>query len=496
MVTTVDLADADLAALGAGRPSPATVARLRRAEQSRVLLLLREIARAAPGTTDEWYAQLVTAERHAPGPVREVLTYPLVGAWAAHCLAALRAGAPATGLDRLGVVTAVATAHAGLPAGPVPRPPRRLTATHGGLRLDVVLDDADAARGRLGLTPTEPLTDADAARWQALLREAWRLLVTGHRPWAQLIGSVLTCVVPVRPDARARGISATSAHAFGAVALSEPADATALAVGLLHETQHSLLNAVLHLLDLTDDAPERVYSPWRDDPRPVGGLLHGAYAYLGVTDFWRVRRSSGEKTAAFEFARWRHACAAAADDLLAGGHLTAAGVRFVSALRERLAPWAAEPVDPEIDRLARGANADHRARWRLRNLTVPPAAVTALAAAWRAGRAPARAGSVLAAPAGRALERSARLDLVHRRLRGAEPAGDPADVAWVRGDTAAATAGYRARLAADPHDDGAWAGLAVVTGGTLGDRPELVAAVCRATGAGPDAVAAWLTGPR
>jgi hypothetical protein len=253
---------------------------------------------------------------------------------------------------------------------------------------------------------------------------------------------------------------------------------------------------VLHLLDLTDDAPERVYSPWRDDPRPVGGLLHGTYAYLGVTDFWRVRRSSGEKTAAFEFARWRHACATAADDLLAGGHLTAAGVRFVAALRERLAPWAAEPVDPEIDRLARGANADHRARWRLRNLTVPPTAVTALAAAWRAGRAPAWAGSVLAPSAGRALERSPRLDLVHRRLRGAEPAGDPADVAWVRGDTAAATAGYRARLAADPHDDGAWAGLAVVAGGTLGARPELVAAVCRATGAGPDAVAAWLTGPR
>ena len=49
MLRTLDLADAELVALGAGRPSRATVARLRRAELGRVMLLLREITRAAPG---------------------------------------------------------------------------------------------------------------------------------------------------------------------------------------------------------------------------------------------------------------------------------------------------------------------------------------------------------------------------------------------------------------------------------------------------------------
>jgi hypothetical protein len=38
------------------------------------------------------------------------------------------------------------------------------------------------------------------------------------------------------------------------------------------------------------DDGHRYYVPWRDDPRPISGLLQGAYAYLGVTGFWRTRR--------------------------------------------------------------------------------------------------------------------------------------------------------------------------------------------------------------
>ena len=37
-------------------------------------------------------------------------------------------------------------------------------------------------------------------------------------------------------------------------------------------------------------------------------ILHGAYAYLAVTRFWRTEaRHSGDRLAAFEFARWRAA---------------------------------------------------------------------------------------------------------------------------------------------------------------------------------------------
>ena len=295
--------------------------------------------------------------------------------------------------------------------------------------------------------------------------------------------------------------------------MSAPEDGLSLAVGLLHEAQHSILNATQYLFDLHQAPATLGYSPWRDDPRPASGILHGAYAYLAVARFWRTEaRHSGDPLAAFEFARWRAAVAGAADTLLAGGRLTAAGTRFVTALRERVEPWLAEPVPADIDRLAAGANADHRLRWRLRNLSVPVPAARALAEAWRAGRpppAPLPPASVRPG-GGRALEQNARLDLVHRVVRdGSAPGsaagaaagsapGAAADLAYARGDLSEAASGYRRAIRADPADDGAWAGLGLTAGEPLLARqPELVAAIHRAVAAAgpapePDAVAAWL----
>lgn len=524
------LSDASLAALAGGRPDAATVAQLRRAQFSRHLLLLRGIVRAAPAATAGWYDELAAAERHAPGPVRDVLRQPLVGAWAAGCLAALRAGVPPeqAGVRQLGTLAGLAAARAGLPSasgGPPAEPARQLTVQHDRLRLAVHIEDADPLRARLGLTPTGRLTDAELAHWGRCLRAAWRLLVTRHRHHAELISTVLTCIVPVEPDTAARGVSATSAHAFGAVAMSAPADGRSLAVGLLHETQHSVLNAVQYLFDLLDDGdpatgaraerpcthhPPLMYSPWRDDPRPAAGLLHGAYAYLAVTDFWRAQRRDGDPVAEFEFARWRSTVLDATGDLLSLPALTPAGTRFVTALRDRVLPWPAEPVPPAVLRLAEGANVDHRVRWRLRHLAVDPAAVTALADAWRSHRPPEPGcfGTTLRAAPRRALESSARLDLTHRVLAGAAPdagSGTPApgDVAYVRGDLAGAAAAYRRQITLDPGDRAAWAGLALTSAEpALRERPEVVAAVHRALVAGPGtdvdpvALASWTTSVR
>jgi len=40
---------------------------------------------------------------------------------------------------------------------------------------------------------------------------------------------------------------------------------------MVHEFQHS-----------------KLWAPWRTDPRPLGGLLQGVYAFLGVADTWRA----------------------------------------------------------------------------------------------------------------------------------------------------------------------------------------------------------------
>jgi hypothetical protein len=404
------LTDRDFAALGAGRPSLRVIDELRRGERSRNLLLLRALPAGE-------YAE-------------EDIDDPLFGAWAAARLRQRVDGPP-----------------------PATRPDvRMLTAEHDKITFSVRLEDRDERRGLLGLAPSVPLNDLEVAHWQECLTAAWRLLVTRHRAAALLLAEVLTCIVPVESDAGAGGISATSADAFGAVAISRPADAAGFAVGLLHEAHHSLLNATTHLFDLhkapreglredprgdpqedrRGDLPARDYSPWRDDPRPPSGILHGAYAYLAVTRFWRAEaRATGQPLATFEFCRWREAVATTAERLLstgglsaatggptaATGGLTAAGRRFTGALLDEVRPWLAEAADPRITHLARLANDDHYVRWRLRNMRPE---VGPLLAAFRRGDPPPPVASRLITDDRRALSHSPRLAAIHDLLRAGE----------------------------------------------------------------------------
>ena len=485
------LADRDLGALAAGRPSPATLAVLRKAQLSRHLLLLSEIAKTEAPT---WYAS---------SPSRNILADPATGLYAATAIAMMRDGHRPP--DRAALVGAAPT----------------VTVTCDDLTLRVRLEDADPLRDRLGLPPTGRLSPAEIDRWQHLLSESWQLLVRRHRAAAEILAGVLRVIVPVEPDPAADAVSATSAHAYGALAMSAPTDPVSLSVGLIHETAHSLLNGTTLLFDLVRPSPALGYSPWRDDPRPAAGILHGAYAYLAVTRFWRTEAAAdGSRLAQFEFARWRAAVAGAADGLLAGGVLTAAGQRFVGALRAEAGRWLDEPVDGDIARLAAGANLDHRVRWRLRNLRVPEATTRALLDAWRHGDRRPGLPEPEVVPGARRLEVNDRLALVHAWLRGDdagavrqrnEARGDqrlragggvrPGDAAWLGGDHGTGLDAYvseleNAGVSAPPSEiDAALAGLALVSGQRAArDRPEVVRAMWAALDPRPGlgALLEWL----
>jgi hypothetical protein len=320
--------------------------------------------------------------------------------------------------------------------------------------------------------------------------------------------------VPLRTDLTNRGVTATSVDAFGAMALSVPADAMALAVGLVHEFQHAKLGALMDLVTLHENDDRRYYAPWRDDPRPLGGLLHGAYAFLGVTDFWRVRRHHDDEHrgyAEFEFARWRERVSRVIDVLAGSGRLTDDGMTFLAGMRTTVDGWWDEPVSTEAASLARQAADDHRLSWRVRNLRCDPAPVRTLADAWLAGAATAPAVTVPvhthASP--RVFRRPARLHLIAMRVTGSDadaptgavPEASDADLAYAAGDLAEAATRYRDLIAADPEHAEHWAGLALSlhddpgpAGEALRAAPEVVAAVYGAAGDRPDpvALAAWL----
>ncbi|WP_438268571.1 FxsB family cyclophane-forming radical SAM/SPASM peptide maturase [Micromonospora peucetia] len=350
-----------------------------------LLVALSERAVGDPVAADGWRLLVHLDDTH-PDAVRAVLAHPFVRRWARRC----RNGAAE--LSYLACVAAAAAVRARVRADlPVPvrdgvislptlgalavgaeRGVVRLVTDDGEVRLAGrrVIADADGNRdparedgpdgwlpvrpvriggGRLLLEDTDPhrdcydlpveprLSGTAALRWTRQVEQAVRRIDAEAIGYAAGVRALLRAVVPLRSEPTGRLRSAAAGTAFGAVAVTAVPDDAALAVLLVHEVQHLKLSAVLDVCDLFDRDDTRTLGvPWRDDPRPVGGVLHGVYARLGVADVWRHRPGPA---AAGHFRRYRDWTDGALDALLDLGALTAAGERFVRGMRATVDGW-------------------------------------------------------------------------------------------------------------------------------------------------------------
>ncbi|MGH3878139.1 MAG: aKG-HExxH-type peptide beta-hydroxylase [Actinophytocola sp.] len=401
---------------------------------------------------------------------------------------------------------------------------RRLRTRAGGFRFSVRLDDVDPYRGLYEPVPPRRLAGPEVDQWMRLVDEACRLVVDHVPDLAESMPIGLVSLVPA-PQVPYRNPSASTSEAFGSALVSRPTDGAALAATLIHEYQHIVLGGVLHLTRINGDDPrERIYVPWRDDPRPLSGAVQGVYAFAGVTRFWRELAAGGDaamaRRAAFEFAHWRRQTWRVLTVLRADSALNDAGRRFFDGLAERLGPWQDEPVPRDVADLAVAVGADHRAGWRIRYLRPSPDEVARLARAWVAGepRPPLTfaATELSPTPVPDGSWSPARTDLVRLGLgEGASRSTDglatvadatEADVAYAAGRYREAADGYRTELVADPDRPTPLVGLGLAlaargpsaAGRALLHRPELVRAVHRTlrerTGhrPTPERVAAWI----
>ncbi|MFG3438108.1 HEXXH motif domain-containing protein [Nonomuraea sp. NPDC047897] len=395
------------------------------ARDRHLVLLRAVADAAGSGAIRDAFDALARMHDAAPERVEPLLRYPAVGAWALAALRDLRAGGPPDHgpAARMGALAAGAAIRAGLrfevslpaedggvmlpslgrastgpgdclirvvpPAAsfvtPAPRadvtPASRADITpasrvefagagwqglrtivaehpHGDLR--ITLDDLDPHRFPAVGRPAPRLSEAEVARWRELFQEAWRILRDHHPATAAEVSSMISVVVPLSGAAWAA--SGTSRTTFGCVALARPRDATALAATLAHEVQHAKLTTLLYLVDLIAvDPGTRYYAPWRHDPRPITGLLHGTYAHLGVAEFWRRQRHvDGGDGAHAEFARWREAAADTARVIHESSALTSTGRRFVDGMTRALLALNDEAVPSRAVELARRAADRHR----------------------------------------------------------------------------------------------------------------------------------------
>lgn len=84
--------------------------------------------------------------------------------------------------------------------------------------------------------------------------------------------------------------SSSPQEVMGLVFLPGVSDCYDVAECFLHESLHQKLyrveeGASLFEGEAADD--EIFYSPWRSDPRPLRMLMHGAYVFAGVSNFWK-----------------------------------------------------------------------------------------------------------------------------------------------------------------------------------------------------------------
>jgi HEXXH motif-containing protein len=252
------------------------------------------------------------------------------------------------------------------------------------------LDDLDPHRGLYHPIPPDRLAETDAATWQGLLGEAWRLIVEHLPGYAEILPAGLTSIVP-EPAIPFRLPSASTGEAFGSAVIAAPdaEEPATLAAALVHEFQHIRLGGLLQLVRLhDDDRTERLYAPWREDPRPLGGLVHGIYAFFGVSAFWRAlsRAFPADELAAFEFAHWRTQTWQTLEAIRDDPALTDAGRRFLAEIAAVFEPWQAEPCAPEAKRWAETLAADHHAGWRLRHIRPGREVAADLARAWLDGK--------------------------------------------------------------------------------------------------------------
>jgi len=420
-------------ALAAGGGGPEAIGVLAAAEHSKHHTLLRGVLAAAQrGDAGQarrarlGWEVLEQVDRHDQDAAAWVMSYPAVGAWAVRTLGALdpdgRVPEPASaGLAEVAAAAAIrseldvevplrpVSGVVSLPsigAARVAADEAVLSSRDGqaeirwaGGRVEIPSDTHRDAPGWLGLrsiqdgdlaividdlhpfrmpavTGLAPRLSAQEARdWQRSAEAGWHVLAVGHPSIAAEVAAAISVIVPLSRSAHGQ-VSSSSPEAFGAVAMSQPPDPDTCASTFTHEVQHLKLCAVLDIVGLTQpDDGRRYYAPWRADPRPVAGLLQGAYAYLGVTEFWRRQRQlatgAAQLRADGEFALWRAGTARVVDALLASDRLTPAGTDFVQGMLGTVSAWAAEPVSAQARAFAADAARSHLAQWELDHGPVP-----------------------------------------------------------------------------------------------------------------------------
>jgi hypothetical protein len=142
------------------------------------------------------------------------------------------------------------------------------------------------------------------------LRLALQRIAQWHAPTHRLIFDLVREVVPCRSSAPPSFPSGSCLATPCAVYLSVTDEVDAVSEMLIHEASHihlSLMDAAeplikgLSAMQAWDE--EKWYSPWRDQPRSLMGVLHAIHVFSNVLDYHRCRVEADQVNTHFNASR-------------------------------------------------------------------------------------------------------------------------------------------------------------------------------------------------
>jgi hypothetical protein len=116
--------------------------------------------------------------------------------------------------------------------------------------------------------------------------DAFNLIQDYWPEMASNISTTIRSIHVVKSPHHDRHMSCTSDQFFGSI-LTSTGDQYQLAEAIVHEYSHNLLNMIIMSGEVFDGPipkEEIYYSPWRDDPRHISGVLHAVFVFTNVSE--------------------------------------------------------------------------------------------------------------------------------------------------------------------------------------------------------------------
>ncbi len=144
--------------------------------------------------------------------------------------------------------------------------------------------------GEHGLSPlgVDALTAVDA---QNKLIAALELLGQADEP-LKTVARLVNSIQVLSSDDEEIDVSFSHPELFSTIFVSvckdrTPVSSIRVAESILHESMHLKLTLIEHFVPFVKpDTGNRYFSPWREEPRPARGVLHGLFVFRAIFDFF------------------------------------------------------------------------------------------------------------------------------------------------------------------------------------------------------------------